>query len=319
MPVSYGSPHKTGTIVSTMPSTIPRQARAMQLVATVSILVMSMIWGSTFFSIKVLVARVPVADMLAVRFWVAALVLGVVGWRSWRMSRRTALNGLLLGLVWGVAQLFQTFGIDGTSASLSGFITGLAVVITPLITAGVLREQVNGWTWGAVVLATLGLGVLSLNLSGGAVFGLGETLTLVSAFLYAVHIVMAGHVSTPREAMSLVLVQTPVTAAICSLAALPGGVVLPTSAADWGWLLYLAVIAGALTIFLQVWAQAHVEPTRAAVIMATEPVWAATFAVWLGGEQLTWRILLGGLTIVAAMVLVVVVPALRQRSGDPVA
>ena len=286
----------------------------MRRLAYTAIIVMAMIWGSTFFSIKALVTRIPVSDMLALRFTIAAVILALVGIRHWRMSKRTLRNGILLGIVWGIAQLFQTFGIDATTASLAGFITGLAVVITPLIAAGVLREKIELGTWAAVILATVGLGILSLNLSGGVIFGYGETLTLISSVLYAMHIVMTGHMSTPQDAITLAMVQTPVTALICWIAAVSDGrISLPVQTTDWMWLLYLAIIAGALTIFLQIWAQAHVESTRAAIIMATEPVWAAILAVAFGGEVLTARTVGGGFIIVAAMVLAILSPAIKVK------
>lgn len=299
---------------SSAPAPAPASPRVgVEALATIAILVMALLWGSTFFSIKALVTRIPVPDMLALRFTIAALVLCVVGWRSFRMSRRTLVHGVVLGVLYGAAQLFQTFGIDQTSASVSGFVTGLYVILTPLLGALLLRDRVPGLTWLAVVLATVGLGILSLNLSGGFPLGTGELLVLVSAFLYAGHIVAAGHFSTAADAMGLTVVQTIVMALVCLVAAAPDGIELPATAVDWGWLLYLAVACGSLTIFLQIWAQAHVEPTRAAVIMATEPVWAAAFAVALGGESMTWRIVLGGLAITAAMMLVIVIPSLKER------
>lgn len=297
-----------------MSSSLPRPARTLQTLALLSLIGMAMLWGSTFFSLKIVLASVPVADMLAVRFTIAATALGIIGWKYWRMSRRTFVQGLVLGLIFGTAQLFQTFGLAETAASVSGFVTGLYVVFTPILAAWIFRDRVPGLTWVAVLLATVGLGVLSLNLSGGFPIGRGEILTLVSALLYAGHIVAAGHFSTHENAMSLTVVQTVVLAALCWVAALPGGIQVPTRAVDWVWLLYLALVCGALTIFLQIWAQAYVEPTRAAVIMATEPVWAAVFAVMFGGEHVTWRMVLGGLAIVSAMMLVIVIPHLRARS-----
>lgn len=296
-----------------MTSRLPRRALALQRVALVAIVVMAVLWGSTFFSLKALLTRLPVSDLLAVRFTIAAVVLGVVGWRAWRMTRRTLVQGLVLGAIFTAAQLFQTYGLGMTSASVSGFLTGLYVVFTPLLSAFVLRDRVRGTTWLAVALATVGLGVLSLNLSGGFPLGGGELLTLVSAVLFGAHIVATGHFSTRENALSLTLVQTAFLAFALWFFALPGGVQWPTGLGDWLWTLYLAVLCGAVTIFLQMWAQAHVEPTRAAVIMCTEPAWAAVFALWFGGEHLTWRMVVGGLAILAAMMLVIILPILNER------
>lgn len=267
-------------------------------------------WGSTFFMIKDLLPRIGVADLLAVRFAIATLALAVIAVMHLRMSRTTLAHGLVLGALYGGAQLVQTTGLGLTSASSSGFVTGLYVVITPLLAATVLRTRIGRWTWVAVGLATVGLGVLSLNAMS---VGMGELLTLASAALYAAHILALSRWSTAESSISLAVVQMAMITVICTIGALPGGITLPSNAPDWIRMVYLAVIAGALTIFLQTWAQALVEPPRAAVIMASEPVWAAVSAVTLGTELITWRMLVGGASIVAAMYLVELAPRLRRR------
>jgi drug/metabolite transporter (DMT)-like permease len=278
---------------------------------------MTAAWGSTFFLIKDLLVRLPVADMLALRFGVGSLALVLLAGRRLRMSRSTLRSGLLLGLLYGVAQILQTAGLALTSASVSGFITGLYVVATPLLAALLLRTRVSGTTWAAASLATVGLGVLSLN---GFAIGPGELLTLLSALVYAGHILAMGRLSRPGEALPLSLVQMVVITVVCTGAALwPGsgeaGLQLPATSGDWLALLYLAVVAGALTMVLQTWAQARVEATRAAVVMAMEPVWAAAFAVTLGEDRLTLRMVAGGLAILAAMYLVELAPRRRDQAG----
>ena len=284
-----------------------------------ALLLMTAAWGSTFFLIKDLVTRLPVTDLLALRFTIGSVALALFAGRRLRLTRRTLRAGALLGLLYGVAQILQTVGLAHTSASVSGFITGLYVVATPLLAALLLRSRVSGRVWLAAGLATVGLGVLSLN---GFALGYGELLTLLSALVYAGHIIAMGRLSERGSALGLSLVQMVVITAVCTVAAVwPGsgggaGLQLPGSGADWLALLYLAVVAGALTMVLQTWAQARIEPARAAVVMAMEPVWAAAFAVALGGESVTLRMLLGGLAILAAMYLVELAP---RRRDDPVA
>lgn len=288
------------------------------LAPLLALLAMTAAWGSTFFLIKDLLVRLPVADMLALRFGLGSLALVLLAGRRLRMSRSTLRSGLLLGLLYGVAQILQTAGLASTSASVSGFITGLYVVATPLLAALLLRARVSGTTWAASLLATVGLGVLSLD---GFAIGSGELLTLLSALVYAGHIIAMGRLSTPGEALPLSLVQMVVITVVCAVAAVwPGsgspGLQLPATTGDWLAVLYLAVIAGALTMVLQTWAQARVEAARAAVVMAMEPVWAAAFAVTLGEDRLTLRMVTGGLAILAAMYLVELAP---RRRRDPAA
>lgn len=278
--------------------------------AFVAILAMTAAWGSTFFLIKDVVSRIGVTDLLAVRFGIATLALLAIAGRHLMMSAETLRRGVLLGVLYGLAQILQTFGLAHTSASVSGFVTGLYVVATPLLGALLLRARVERRVWLAVVLATAGLGVLSLH---GLAVGSGELLTLAAALVYAAHILALGRLSTPATTVSLTLVQMIVITVLCTVAALPHGIALPGSGADWGAVLYLGIIAGALTMFLQTWAQARIDPTRAAVLMAMEPVWAAAFAVSLGGESITLRMVFGGVAILTAMYLV----ELGPRRGDP--
>ena len=208
---------------------------------------------------------------------------------------------MLLGVVYGGAQLLQTVGLQTTSASVSGFVTGMYVVFTPLLGALLLRARIGPVVWLAVALSTAGLGVLSLQ---GFSIGGGEALTLASALLYAAHIVGLGLWSTGRSAIGLTVVQLLTITVVCGAAAAPGGVVLPQTGGDWFALVYMALVAGALALVVQTWAQAHLTATRAAIIMTMEPVFAGLFAVLLGGERLGLRVLLGGGLVLAAMYLV---------------
>ena len=286
-----------------------------------ALLAMSAVWGSTFFLIKDLVARLGVLDLLAVRFGIASVALAVLAAPRLRIDATVVRRGALLGLVYGIGQILQTLGLSMTTASVSGFITGLYVVLTPLLGALVFRSRMTAATWAGAALASVGLGVLSLN---GLSVGGGEALTFASAVVYALHILVLSRFSDPERALGLSLVQLVVIAAVCTAAALwPDaqghvGITLPSTAADWWALLYLAVVAAALTMVLQTWAQAHVEPSRAAVVMAMEPVWAALFAVLLGGERVTVRMVVGGVAIVGAMYLVELAPRrVRPSASGP--
>ncbi|UUZ59686.1 DMT family transporter [Nocardioides sp. B-3] len=126
--------------------------------------------------------------------------------------------------------------------------------------------------------------------------------------LYALHIVGLGAWSTSSDALGITILQIPVIAMICPVATAPDGVVLPDNGADWLSLLYMAIVAGAPAMLGQTRAQAHLPPTRSAIIMSMEPVFAATFAVALGGEGITSRLLIGGAMVLAAMLVVELVP-----------
>ena len=279
--------------------------------ATLLLVCVTAVWGSTFFLIHDLVEHVPPADFLAVRFGIAAVVMFVLFRRqTLALSRRQLRVGVVLGLLYGMAQVLQTTGLAHTDASVSGFITGTYVVLTPVLGAVLLHDRIGKVTWFAVGLATLGLALLSLQ---GFSVGIGEALTLLSAILYAGHIVALGRWSTPGAAFGLATVQAAVITVVAAVVAVPDGLTLPATGGQWASLLYMALVAGALALWAQTWAQAHLTATRAAIVMALEPVFAALFAVTLGGESLTRRMLVGGALVVAAMYLV----ELKSTPRDP--
>ena len=281
-------------------------SRRSSISATLALLGITAMWGSTFFLIRDLLVRVPTLDFLAVRFAIASVALLVVAPRAVaRLSPASRRSAVVLGLLYGVAQILQTAGLAHTAASVSGFITGMYVVLTPVFAAALLRTRITALTWGAVVLATAGLAVLTLN---GLSVGYGEAITLVAAMLYALHIVGLGAWSTPHEALGMSIVQIVVITLVCLAATAPDGIVLPQTTGDWLSVVYMALFAGALALVGQTWAQAHLAPTRSALIMSMEPVFAAFFAVLLGGESFTLRMVAGGLMVLAAMLVVELAP-----------
>jgi drug/metabolite transporter (DMT)-like permease len=292
--------------------------RRSALLATGALLLTTASWGSTFFLIKDLLDRVPTLDFLAVRFTIAGLVMLLLAHRSvLGLPRESLRRAVVVGAIYGVAQILQTAGLAHTSASVSGFITGMYVVCTPLLASVLLRTRITGTTWAAVALATVGLGVLTLDLpmNGGGSVGYGEALTFVAAMLYALHIVALGAWSTARDALGMSVVQLLVIAAICLVATAPDGVVLPDRGRDWAAVVYMALVAGALGLVAQTWAQSQLSPTRTAIIMSMEPVFAAFFAVLLGGEDVGLRMFCGGAMVLAAMLVVEIGPR-RRLEGE---
>jgi drug/metabolite transporter (DMT)-like permease len=282
------------------------------LLATLALLAMTATWGSTFFMIKDLSERMSAIDFLAVRFPIATVALFLLFPRALsRLSAESWRQATVLGCLYAGAQVLQTIGLAHTAASVSGFITGLYVVCTPLLAAVLLRTRIGGLTWFAVALAMAGVGVLTLQPGGLGGFGYGETLTLVAAVIYALHIVGLGAWSSAQEAMGMSIVQLGVISVVCLLGAAPGGMELPSEGRDWVGIVYMAVFAGALAMAGQTWAQAHLPPTRTAIIMSMEPVFAAFFAVLAGGELLTARLAVGGLLVLGAMLIVELLPRRR--------
>jgi drug/metabolite transporter (DMT)-like permease len=259
-------------------------------------------WGSTFFLIKDLLEQISVLDFLAIRFAIATVALFLLAPRAvGRMTPDEVRHGIALGGLYGLAQVLQTLGLDRTPATVSGFVTGMYVVATPLLAAALFRERIGRVVWLAVAASTVGLAFLSLN---GVAVSFGVILIFISTPLFALHIIGLGRWSTPSNVFGLAIVQMAVNCLVCSAATAPDGISTGLNASGWLSILYMAVIAGALGLLGQTWAQAHISSTRAAIIMAMEPVWAAFFAILFGGETLTGRMIVGGALVLAAMYLV---------------
>ncbi len=257
------------------------------------------VWGGTFLVVQDTIKRMPVMDFLTVRFSVATIVMYAVRPGCFRgMSRTALIRASALGVVLGLGYITQTYGLQHTSASVSGFITGMFVVLTPVMSWILLRRGANRNTILAVILATVGLGLLSLH---GWTIGPGELLTLACALFFALHIVGLGEWSAHYDAYSFALVQIGVVALITLVAAVPGGITLPPDGGSWGAVAITAILATAAGFLIQTWAQSLVPPTRAAVVMTMEPVFAGLFGVFIGGNQLTFRILSGAACVLGAM------------------
>ena len=274
--------------------------------AAAALLAVTAMWGSTFFLIRDLLDRVPAADFLAVRFAIATVAMLALAPRAIsRLSPLARRRSAYAGAVYGVAQILQTTGLAHTPASISGFITGLYVVATPVLAALAFGQRVSRSIWIAVALSTIGLGILSLR---GFSVGFGEAVTFVAAILYAVHIVLLSRWSSARDAYAMATIQMGVITVLCLIVAVPGGLTLPHTSQDWIAVVYMALAAGALAMVVQTWAQSHLDAPRSALLMTMEPVFAAGFAATFGGESLGPRVVLGGLLVLAAMVL-------AERSG----
>ncbi len=281
---------------------MPHHWRSSPSIALSALVGVTAVWGATFLLVKNAVSQMPVMDFLAVRFTAAALVMIAIRPHCLHnMTRRGLLRAVALGAVLGSGYVMQTYGLLTASATVSGFITGMFVVFTPLVSWVLLRHKVSGNAWMAVGLAGIGLALLGLQ---GWHVGIGEMLTLGCALLFAVHIVGLGSWASQHEAYGFAFVQIAAVAAISLLAAVPQGITVPPEAGVWLAIGITAVFATAVAFVVQTWAQSLVSPTHAAVVMTMEPAFAGVFGVVVGGDLLTLRIVAGAILILAAILLV---------------
>ncbi|MEJ2357345.1 MAG: DMT family transporter [Deinococcales bacterium] len=275
----------------------------------------TLIWGTTFVVIKDALHTIPVPLLLAVRFTLAGLLL------SWaRFDRRAVRPAMMLGVLAFAGFATQTMGLSLTSASKAAFITGLSVILTPLVAAAWLGRRVAGRAYLAALVALVGLGLMTLRGGVEAVNG-GDVWVLATALAYALYIVYLGEVAGRASATSLAALQHVPMALLAWLWALPQlGALRHVPLTTYLAILYLAAVATALVAVVQTYAQRVVPAHVAALIFVLEPVFAAIFAFFLLGERLGLLGWIGGGLVVAAMFLSELRPRRRPLpAGHPLA
>jgi drug/metabolite transporter (DMT)-like permease len=213
------------------------------------------------------------------------------------------IKAFIAGIILGAGYILQTEGLARTGAAITGFVTGLYVVATPLISALFLKKKITLFTWGCVALATIGLAFLSLR---GWSMGFGEFLVLLCAIAFAGHIVALGQWSAGRDVYAMTTVQLFAVTVLTGGFAFAEGYQAPPDRDVWAVVIFTAIVCTSFGFIVQTWAQAHIEPTKVAVILTLEVVFAALFAITIGRESMTLQVLLGGIILLTAMYLIVV-------------
>lgn len=289
-------------------------SRREELLAIGALLLATSAWGGTFVVVKDAISQMPLMDMMAWRWIIAVAALVAIRPRCLMVERALYMRGAAVGTVTFFGYLFQTIGLQTTTASVSGFITGMFVVFTPILMWVFYRERLTPQVWVAVVLAMLGLAALSLR---GWAFGVGESWTLLGAAFWAGQIVLLAKWSTRTNAYSLATIQLGTAGLLFIVGAAPDGLTAPPSVQVWIGILILAIFASAIAFTVQIWGQSHLDATRAAVIFSTEPIFASVFGVWVGGDQITPRFLVGAGLILVAMLVSELAPKVKSSAVRP--
>jgi drug/metabolite transporter (DMT)-like permease len=286
-------------------------------VAEAALVGIAAVWGLTFVMVQDAIDRLPVSAFLAYRFIPAAALVALVFRRELRRLRPSGWRaGAVMGAFLTAGYLFQTFGLAHTSASNAGFITGLFVVLTPLLGALVLGQRAGATAWVAAGASALGLFLLS---GAGTRFTLsGDGLVLLCAVSFSAHILATDRGVAGHPAGALVAVQLGVCGLACLIiAGAAGQLEAPRGAEVWSALAVTALVASALGFFVQTYAQRHAAPARTALILASEPAFAGLFGFLLAKDRLGAVGWLGAAVILAAIVAVDAVPRLRPPRPLP--
>jgi drug/metabolite transporter (DMT)-like permease len=284
-----------------------------QLRADAALLAVAVIWGATFVMVKAAVTHVGPLTFIGLRFTLAAVAMGALfHGRLRRVDRHAVGAGVLIGLFLLGGYSFQTAGLQFTTASKAGFITGLSVVAVPFA-AWLWLGRPPGWrALVGVVLATVGLGLLTLQVGDRLAVATGDLLVLAGAISFALHITAIGAFAPRMDPLALATIQIATTGIVGSAAAfLFEAPQWPVIGSVWFAAGFTGILATCVAYSLQTLAQVFTTPTHTALIFATEPVFAAVFGVLLADEQLAARAWLGCLLILIGML----VAELRSPRG----
>jgi drug/metabolite transporter (DMT)-like permease len=291
-----------------MTSRFERQATAALLAATA-------IWGATFVTVKDALAAADVFTFLALRFGVGMVTAAVLAWilrRGRAFPRQVIKPGLGLGALLYGGYALQTLGLESTTPSRSAFITGLTVLFVPFVSWQLTGKRPPARAFFAPVVALIGL----QRLTGASFSGevpIGDALTLGCAAIYAVHIAGMGKWGAGLPALELTAVQLGVVS-LFSVFTFPlvERRFEPTPG-FWAAVIFTGVVASAIAIAVQVWAQAQVNATRAAVLFSLEPVFALATAVISGLGWPSASELVGcGFILAAVLISEVELPSLQR-------
>lgn len=274
-----------------------------------SLIAVAAIWGTTFVVVADAISAYPMYAFLAWRFGVAtvAFVLFFPGTLK-KLDAPNLRRGFVAGLLLTAGYVFQTWGLvpaaqGGTTPARAAFLTGMYVIIVPLIQAVWLRSLPRKATLGGAALAFGGLWLLSGIGGASGQWVLGDSLVLICAFAYSLHMLALGSTDDRHDTLALTLVQlatvTIVTAAV-SLVREDAG--LPSQPRVMFAIVVCGVLASTLAFVIQTWAQRRMQPSRVALILVTEPAFGGLFGWWIAGawpirEVIGAVLMLGGMIV----------------------
>lgn len=271
------------------------------ILATFALLFATALWGSSFSITQLVVTQMDLVSGMFFRAAIAFLVLFFLKPKVvFGLSSTDRNRSIAIGVFLGSGYLLQSWGLQHTTATASGFIAGMFVVFTPLVGAILFKEKIKGLTWPAIAIAIFGLAIMTLR---GVGFGFGESITIVTAFMWSLQITFLSRWGKKEIAWAMTTIQMGVVALMSLIISLGLGKFEIPPNELWDELIYLGAGAGALALLLQTWGQSQVSAVRAAIIFTLEPVWGAVFSVIIVSDVITPPIAIGGGLIILAMLI----------------
>jgi drug/metabolite transporter (DMT)-like permease len=244
-------------------------------------------------------------DFLGSRFLIAALLMALIRPRQiYKISLADLKAGVPLGILLAAGFITQTIGLELTTAAISGFLTGLYVVLTPVFGWLIYKTRVNKKLGIAIFFALSGLAILSGTANSELSFQIGQIWLIACAVVFALHITLLGKYSQGRDSYNLAFIQIATVGALCLLVGSLDGYSAPPSPEVWFAILFTAVFATVIAFWVQTWAQSVLDSARVALLLTSEVAYAAIIAVAVGQEVLSLSAVIGGSLMVTAMLIV---------------
>lgn len=268
----------------------------------VALVGVTVIWGVTFVQVQDALALYPLFAFLAARFAISTIALAPFAWKPLQaMPREGIVAGVGVGALLAAAYGFQTAGLELTTVSSTGFITGLYVVFTPLIALALFGTRVPRALWAGVLLAVLGLLLLNGAPGGSAT---GNALVLASAFAAALQIAALERFAPRYDPRALTFLQMATSfVGFVVIAVALGQIEFPRGWTVWAALLVTGLFAGALGFLVATWVQSRTTAARAALVFTLEAPFAALAGVLLADEVLGWAGWFGCAVMMAGLLL----------------
>ncbi len=285
--------------------------------ADLALAIVALIWGVTFVVVKRALHEISTMYFLAVRFGLASLCMLLMFSGAFRSADRGAISkgirgGGVAGIFLWLGYILQTFGLKYTTAGNSGFLTGLYIVLVPLISAAVYRRLPQTRELIGILIATGGMALLMIPASKGEFeMNRGDLLTIGCAGAFAIHLLVLGYYSQRERFEAVALGQIVCAAGLSTISLFADPPKAIWSGAVIFAVVLTAIFATAIAFALQTWGQQYTTPTRTALIFALEPVFALATAVLVGGENLTLAAVCGGGLILIGILAVELKPAPR--------
>ena len=270
--------------------------------ADLLLLTVAIAWGVTFLMVQEAINTTPVYAFLFFRFALASLLMFIIAYKFLKETNtQTIAYGITLGVILFSAFATQTFGLSFTKSSIVAFITGLNVICVPFLAYFIFKDHVRKNVFIASLIAVVGLYLLTM--SGKLTLGIGEFLTLTCAVLFALHIIFTGKFSVKVNVFVLVLVQfttVAILSLIFSLCLDDKTFDLPYDYNFFKAVIVTAVFATVYAFLIQTYMQQFTTATKTAVIFTMEPVSAAIYGYFVGGEILSQVQIFGAVLIIVA-------------------